>query len=172
MNPSVEILNELDRILTALTTPEASGGCPLDPEPCRVALYPGGEVPFDSCEDSACSDGNGQLWANLQGYVFTGEYPCYTARFSAEIGITRCAAKPTASQPIPSVEEVQADTWQQALDTDAILNALVCCEFGDPDSEHDKLVVTGWRPIDPQGGCVGGIWTVTGTLQMCCDRSV
>lgn len=170
MTPTVAVLSALDSILESLVTEAASGGCPLDLPPCRVGLYPGGVVAFDSCESGDCSDGDGQLWANLQPFTVTGSAPCYNARFTAEIGIVRCAkARPTESKPIPRIEDVLADAWQQALDADQILNALTCCTFGDPESGRDTLSVTGWRPIDNQGGCVGGIWTVSGTLQFCCE---
>lgn len=169
MEPTVLILDSLGQILEALTTPEASGGCPLDLQPCRVSLYPGGAVAFDSCESGECGDGSeGQLWANLQPFTVVGDRTCRTIRFTAEIGITRCAPKPTDSQPIPSVDDVAAAAWQQGIDADQILNALICCEFGDPNSGRDKLEVTGWRPIDEQGGCVGGIWSVSGVLEVCC----
>lgn len=168
MTPAVLILTTLEKVLDVLTTPEASGGCPLDTQPCRVALYPGGEAAFDTCEESACSDGNGQLWANLQPFTLTTDAGgnCQIIRYTAEIGIIRCAAKPGNDGTPPSAAAVANDAWQQALDADQIQSAITCCDTLTPD-DRDKLTLTAWRPVI-EGGCVGGIWTVTGVLNMCC----
>jgi hypothetical protein len=170
MTPFVLVLGTLERVLEVLTTPEVSGGCPLDIEPCRISLYPGGEVAFDACGDS-CSGGEGQLWANLQPSsisIDSATGKCQVIRYTAEIGITRCAAPMGKNGEPPSVDAVAADAWKQALDADQILSAITCCDALNL-NERDKLIPVSWRPVDNQGGCVGGIWTINGALSMCCD---
>lgn len=168
--PFVGVLETLQKVLDVLTTPAASGGCPLTTQPCRVALYPGGEVAFDVC-GSSCSGGReGQLWANLQPATVnsTGAGTgCQVVTFTAEIGITRCAPSPGRNGEPPSVEAVAAAAWQQALDADEILTALTCCDALTGD-DRDKLTLSAWRPIEPSGDCLGGVWTITGALSMCC----
>jgi hypothetical protein len=161
-------LEALDEVLHLLTDPVS--GCAIEPPPCRVSLYPGIEVAWDTCEVNAAGD-NGQLWANLLGTpTITDEGPCQTVQWAGEIGIVRCAAGPRESSSgeyiPPSVEAVTADALRQAQDADAIWRALACCESR---SERVRgMVLTSWRPVGPQGGCVGGIWTVRGAFSVCC----
>lgn len=170
VTPFVSVLETLQKVLDTLTTPAASGGCPLTTQPCRVALYPGGEVAFDTCGTSCSGGREGQLWANLQpssvNTVSAGN-GCAVITFTAEIGITRCAPSPGRNGEPPSVEAVAAAAWQQARDADEILVALTCCDALTAD-DRDKLTPTAWRPVDPSGDCLGGVWTITGALSMCC----
>lgn len=159
-----DALEALDEVLHLLTEPVS--GCVIEPPPCRVALYPGAEVPWDVCEVNAHGD-NGQLWANLIGTpVITNEGPCATVQWAGEIGIVRCAAGLTDDGSPPHVVDVTDDALRQAQDADAIWRALACCESR---SERVRsMVLTSWRPVGPQGGCVGGIWTVRGAFSVCC----
>jgi len=45
---------------------------------------------------------------------------------------------------------------KQHVDKLAVRYVIMCC-FG---IEPKDLVVEGWDPVDPQGGCVGGVWTI------------
>lgn len=159
-----DALQVLDEILILLT--DEASGCTIQPPPCRVALYPGAEVAWDTCEVNSMGD-NGQLWANLMPTVnIVNEGSCATVTFQAEIGIVRCAATVDDDGDPPSPGEVAADALQQAEDADAIWRALSCC---DARSEAVRsMVLTSWRPVGPQGGCVGGIWTVRGVFNECC----
>lgn len=158
------VLGTLREVLDLLT--DEVTGCPVDPLPCRVAVYPGQEVPWDSCEVNAAGD-NGQLWASLNPtFSIVNEGSCQTITFQAEIGIVRCVATVTDDGQPPSVSEVEMDAAQQGLDADAIYQALMCCAGRSDDIR--SMILSAWRPVGPSGGCAGGIWTVRGVLNVCC----
>lgn len=158
------VLDTLQSVLDLLT--DEVSGCPIQPLPCRVATYPGPEVPWDSCEVNAAGD-NGQLWANLlPTFSIQGEGSCQVITFQAEIGIVRCAATLDDDGNPPTVQQVALDAAQQAEDADAIYRAVMCCPSR---SEAVRsMILSAWRPVGPSGGCAGGIWTVRGVLNVCC----
>lgn len=167
MAPTTTILETLQGVLDLLVDPV--DGCALQPPPCRVALYPGGEVPWDTCE--IAPDGSeGQLWGAIQtvqrvtpgggGDACNGRFT-----FAAEVGVTRCGAKLTDDGQAPAAEDVQADAWQQAADADQIRAAIQCCA-GRTDAIRDLNLIS-WTPT-VGGGCVGGFWTVEGSYDDCC----
>ena len=55
----------------------------------------------------------------------------------------------------PRVADPQ-DAEQQEADRLAIRNAIMCCWM----IEGRDTVIEGWIPIPPNGGCVGGVWTI------------
>lgn len=165
--PVSNVLEILRDALDLLTNVEA---CAIEPAPCRVAVYPsGGAVPWDTCE-SGCNgeSSDGQLWAAFTSVVSNNQPgPCRSYTWTAEIGVVRCEkAKPNDSGQMPSTALVEADAQQQAADADAIFNALTCC-VDRPETLRDVELLT-WAPRGPSGGCVGGIWTVRGVLDICC----
>lgn len=168
---AVEVLSDLLEIMTHDDSDSGGMNCTLDPY-CRVAVYPGLEVPFDTCEVDDCGKGaDGQLWATVQGVT---PYPtntgtgCDTYQWTAKIGSVRCAAKPGEDGAPPSVEAVQADAARQAIDADAIMYAIRCCAPKVQRLRDAAMVVTTWVPLGPDGGCVGGEWTITGRFDVCC----
>lgn len=76
-----------------------------------------------------------------------------------ELGAIRCA--PVGDETsIPTGAEWMA-TVQAVMDDGAAMRRAICC-FLDGDPRRSGRVVPGaWQPIDVQGGCVGGIMTVT-----------
>lgn len=162
-NPTTAILEDLRLVLDVLS--DEASGCALEPLPCRVSLYPGGEVPWDSCEISPAGE-DGQLWAAVQSVIKTvpSEAGSCNGRFqvTAEIGVVRCAAKPQDDGTMPSVAEVEADARQQAADSDKIREAVECCI-----TAVEGLELASWTPA-LGGGCVGGFWTLTGVWDGCC----
>ncbi len=150
----------LRRILDLLS----EGGCAVAPEPCRVAVYPGAEVPWETFTVDCAGGRDGQLYAALQGTNVTNYGGgCRRITFTAVIGIARCAATLTNSGDAPSVEQVEADAVQQASDAEAIMRALTCCE----DRPEDVELVS-WAPIGPSGAAAGGEWTIRGVIEECC----
>lgn len=164
----VEILSD---ILDLLTDDESPNGCAL-PCFCRVAVYPGLEVPWDTCGEDPCSDCDGQLWAAVQQIVRNTGFPegsgCNVYNFTAQIGAVRCAAKPRPDGSPPTVEAIQNDAIRQALDADGILSALRCCPNRTRRILDAGIVVDSWDPLGPEGGCVGGVWTISGRFDVCC----
>jgi len=165
--PVQYVLERLQEVLDALAHPdEPDTGCPLSILPCRISLYPGDTVSFDTCQSDDCSDGDGQLWANLVSITnrrsAEAGASCVEWQVTATIGIVRCAPMPEAP-----VEEILGAAVQQAKDADEILNVLTCCEDL-PARARDLFVPLSWSAISEQGGCVGGQWTVTGVIGSCC----
>jgi hypothetical protein len=139
----------------------------LDPPTCRQFINPGGVAPFDVCSTST-SDGityNGQVWtghvSSQQGWPITTGLPLDCIDNFAEtiqVGVVRCAqGKLTNKGQPPAAALVTADAEQQELDRLALRNAILCC-LG---LEGKDLIIVDWNPVEPEGGCVGGIWTIT-----------
>lgn len=172
----VGVIGLLSDLLVLMTheDSEASdlvGDCTLDPF-CRVAVYPGPEVPFDSCEIDDCGDGSdGQLYASIQGIAphpsNTGTPGCETWIWTAQVGAVRCMAKPTDEMQFPTVEQVQADAARQAVDADGIFHVIKCCVPKIQRLKDAAIVVTTWTPV-VDGGCGGGFWLITGRFDVCC----
>lgn len=129
---------------------------------CREVIHPGPDAPHDSC--SSTSSGDGQLWvAHLDsqpGWPSPSGMPTSCATLWTEVielGIVRCArGKITDQGKAPAPELISYDSEVQELDRIALRNAILCC-WG---IEGKDLVMQGWVPIPPAGGCVGGVWTV------------
>lgn len=165
MTPAGSVLDVLGQALDLLADQESD--CAISPEPCRVATYPGVQVPWDNCGGWGCDEKNGQLWANLISFTTSGTGPCQRINFTAIIGVVRCELGKMADDGTPPTTDLsEADAVQQAADADAIWNLFNCCEDR-PDSLRDLSLVN-WTALGPSGGCVGGQWTVTGALDVCC----
>ena len=151
------------RVADALEELLACALAQLETPVCRSFINPGANAPHDACEKTATSDG--QLWvANITSSAgwpsFTSDPITCATPFAEtiELGITRCAVgKLRDVAPfVPPPEDVTADAQQQQTDKLALKNAILCC-WGI--SGKDMLPPI-WEPIEPQGGCVGGTWTV------------
>jgi hypothetical protein len=174
---TVHVLGLLSDILQVLTSEpdESPGGCPL-PCFCRVAVYPSAPVPSDSCEAAGdCADGcEGQLWGAIQliqrvqqpASAGTGACEAYT--FTAQVGAVRCAAIPHEDGTPPDIDAVQRDAARQAVDADGIRYAIACCPARPRRLIDAGIVLESWTPLGPQGGCVGGFWTIRGRFDDCC----
>jgi hypothetical protein len=163
LTPTVRILQTLRDILDLLTNP---GDCAIYPQPCRTVLSPGLNIAWDTC-GSGCGDGqDGQLWANITTMAAENQGGnCEQIIWTADVGIVRCAATVQDDGNPPPILAEEHDAWQQAADSDSIRNAIRCCEPR-PDSIRDVELVT-WTALGPDGGCVGGAWTIRGILESC-----
>lgn len=168
--PLVHALGIMEDVVNLLTDPDSE--CALDPQPCRASVAPGGVVAWDYC-DRGCSNGlDGQLWGNLQSVQQipdpsgSASSRCGDFTFTGEIGIVRCMATVKDDGRPPSVDQLIADADRQAVDGDAVWSALACCS--ERSEEVKDLVVESWRPLGPQGGCGGSIWSVRGAFHACC----
>ena len=169
--PVQYVMARLQEVLDTLADPDdPEAGCPMSLRPCRVALYPGDTVAYDTCQSDTCADGDGQLWANIVS--LTRRVPregdgaggaCAEWSLTANIGIIRCGPMPDAA-----VGEIVAAANQQAKDADDILNALTCCDQL-PELARNPFVPMSWTAISEQGGCVGGQWTVSAVIATCCE---
>lgn len=137
----------------------------LDVPACRSFINPGDSAAHDSCEKDPKTGADGQLWvANLVG---TAGWPTLTSQpitcatpfaETIELGITRCAQGKLRDQApyLPKPEDVTADAIRQQIDKQNLKNAWQCC-WG---VSGKDLLPPIWTPINPQGGCVGGVWTL------------
>lgn len=137
---------------------------------CQSFWNPGGNAPFDSCEETTqVIDGelvtaSGQLWVghitDAAGWPAqtTNPITCATPfAVTIELGIVRCAkGKLQDVDLLPDPDLITQDAQQQEEDRVALKNAILCC-WGI--SGRDMLPPI-WEPIEPRGGCVGGTWTV------------
>lgn len=138
----------------------------VDPPVCRAFWNPGPEAPYDVCETMTVEGTvvNGQLWV---GNTFTSEgWPISTSDPTScrsnwtdliEVGIVRCAQGVINDDGnAPDADLITADAQQQLQDRNSLREAILCCF----DIEHVDLFVESWTPIPPEGGCVGGRWTI------------
>jgi hypothetical protein len=85
-----------------------------------------------------------------------------------EIGAIRCA--PTGDETtIPTGAEWE-DTVQAVMDDAAAMRRAICCFIEQEPRRSGRVLPGQWQPIDVQGGCVGGIMTVT-IMGPACDCS-
>lgn len=128
----------------------------------RAFLAPGSQVAWDDCCD-------GQLWVRMINVFPSGRpfpavdsvQPCGIAVLAVQlaVGVVRCAAVVDDNGNAPTPEELTADTLAQSADASILLSAIQCCDLP---TTTDKLIRVGtWTPSGPQGGCVGGEWTLT-----------
>lgn len=166
------VLELLSDVLVLLTTEESAGGCPLRCF-CRVAVYPGLQVPMDSCSTGgACGECDGQLWGAIQSITRVQQAGaaggvCDAWMWTAQIGAVRCAAMPSEDGTPPSVDAVQGDAVSQGVDADGIWYALSCCPTRPQRIKDAGIVLESWTPL-AEGDCVGGFWTIRGRFDVCC----
>jgi hypothetical protein len=138
----------------------------LDPVPARAIVNPG-EVAWDEC----CE---GQVWTRLVSIVPSGvPFPatdtaqqCGVLMWAATVGlgVLRCAAVQDDQGNPPSASAISATGLQQAMDAQALMDALSCCW---PPLAQRRAKIATWTPLGPAGGCVGGEWTVQVMVDNC-----
>lgn len=124
-----------------------------------------GDVAWDDCCD-------GQLWVRLIHQIPAGtttqSRPVRTNcgvslwKTTIGVGIVRCAATVDDQGQAPAAGELTADAMgvcQDMLDLDV---AIRCCM-----ADLAPLTMVRWDALGPQGGCVGGEWTVTVVRDLC-----
>jgi hypothetical protein len=165
----IELLSDILELLAG--SEDSDAPCPLPPF-CRVAVYPGMDVPWDSCGTGDCNEADGQLWAALQPLTRVpssdaGSGNCQVWQFTAQVGAVRCAAKMSDDGQPPPVEAVQQDAIRQAIDADGIRYAITCCPERPQRLKDAGIVLDSWTPLGPND-CVGGAWTIRGRIDVCC----
>lgn len=143
------------------------------PGTCFCGVIPG-QVAFDHCGTNCESDDcGGMAWvtplqvipseqlATSAGIGVAAPRRCQIPDLTVvfQCGVVRCAPMPVDSGTPPSLPEYLDAARLQLADMAAVERALLCC-FPDPPT------LTGWDSIGPDGGCLGGVWTATFTLEM------
>lgn len=155
---AMEVL--LQAVMTELQKP---GG---DTNFCAITLMPGSDVPYDYGQESC----GGVLWVRLTSAAPSVSFPasditvnnCFsTLAYPMEIGIMRPAPLAEVvgdSLVLPTDADNAAATARQIDDMHAIYRAIfVFKESG----EVEDLMPGSYTPRGPEGGVVGGIWTLS-----------
>lgn len=137
-----------------------------DPGLCMAAVFPGEQVPADYGADSTCK---GQLFVRLATAHPSTRFPnpdvsleaCYsTLAYPLEVGLYRKA--PVAKTPmgarlvLPKADEHRNAARQQYKDLQAMHRAIQRLR-----EDVEDLVIGTYLPVGPEGGLVGGLWTLT-----------
>lgn len=129
-------------------------------ETCWCGLYPGEAVSWEFCGE--CSTGKcGMAWVRPATANPYSTFPLLALdpncvkplAYEIEIGILRCLPVAENDGTLPTPEVYAEATYGLMMDQMALHRAIRCCEFKD-------VTLGPWRPVGPQGGCVGGFWTI------------
>lgn len=173
------VLPYAERLIACLCDAlQATVGGPV----CRCSLAPGtAPPPADACCN--CDSGAGQATVQITDTYATvaGKFPtrangqmdnCGLFEFAAELTMVvyRCVSV-ADEKSFPSGEELAADARKTADDEQAMLQAMLCCDWRDRgDGELQPIIPGSWRPLSPLGGCAGGQMSVTVLVGgLCCS---
>ena len=144
--------------------------------PVYVQLRPGNVVAhlMSTTEDECCQ---GLAWVRPAPFfpssgVFPTQDPAPVKggtrawAVTLELGAVRCAPTPDETR-IPTGAEWHA-TVQAVMDDGAAMRRAICCFIDAAPGRSGRVLPGAWQPLDVQGGCVGGIITVT-ILGPSCD---
>jgi hypothetical protein len=129
--------------------------------PCWCGIVPGAEASWVGCTE--CDSGRcGSAWVRLDGVWPYVSFPnpevgltcAATMGYTVEVGVVRCMPLNDDGSPLDTAESLDV-ALAGAADMQALLYAISCC-FGDV-----LHTVDSWVPVGPQGGCVGGYWTLS-----------
>lgn len=150
-----------DMLLAALILELRNDG--TDADLCAKSIYPGRLVPIDYGLESC----GGMAFVKLDGVVPTSAFPvqdtspnsCVTTlAYTFELGVMRPAPHIDYqnNEPVlPDDAENDAASYDQYADMMAMRRAVQ--ELRD---EVEYVVLGAYTPMGPDGGAVGGVWTV------------
>lgn len=123
---------------------------------CICSVAEGDVVAWDYC-GSCDGEGCGQAFVQLLSITpspgannYPGCAPALQASYA--VGILRCATIFDGRQ-LPSADDHLEVSVAQMTDAQIAYDAVLCCD--------SDFTVSAYEPVGPQGGCVGGRWTVT-----------
>lgn len=136
---------------------------------CSASISPGEQVAWDrvgTCEPNGYGgeENCGQLYLRPAGAYHSEIFPIESTQrtcklplaYTFELGILRCFPVPDIEDD-PTSDEMMTDWGLSCMEDQAALyQALLCCgtpRFGD-------VAVVDWEPVGPQGGVIGGFWTI------------
>lgn len=136
--------------------------------PCWCGVTLGASATWDGCGE--CADGGcGMGWVRLVGAVPYSTFPVeeqeflaatkcgtYTA-YAIEVGALRCMPQNEDGQPLDTGTTLDLAV-NQTRDMMALRSAILCCTGWDPEW---PVLLGAWEPLGPDGGCVGGSWTLS-----------
>jgi hypothetical protein len=137
---------------------------------CALSIYPGVGVPFDYAVDpdsDGCTGGMG--WIRMFSAFPSSTYPApentlrgsctAPAAFMVEIGLVRPAGVLTEDLEgvtVPSPEEEFDLSMALIDDMMAMREAVLRTK-----ATYTDIILGAWSPTGPDGGAVGGTWTIT-----------
>ena len=130
---------------------------------CRCGLQPGAQV-IGLPVGGDCGEECGQAWVRLAslypstsiGQPSTQQGNCLSALgLDVEMGVMRCVPIGDPNGDLPSEEDLAAATALQVADALSMRRAVSCC------GDAEDWMLGQYAPQGPQGGFVGGIWTLS-----------
>lgn len=130
--------------------------------PAFLGVWPGQLVSYDHCGDGECG---GQTWVRAASVFPASNFPnpdtdvnrWGTMAVLVEVGTVRCAPQPEHADEFPTAEQY-LDCAREALADMAAMRRAICNYLTSIDRD---FILGSYTPVGPDGGCVGGIWTVT-----------
>jgi hypothetical protein len=157
----------IDELLASLAECLCAAVCEGDnPEPCFCGVMPGENWIAEYAGD--CRDKCGSAWVRLgaaypsvtAGEADTRPHNCGASiGVDIEVGIVRCAPVPNSVGEVDPAK-VLASAQQQAEDILTMWRAISCC----PEVTKRDYILGQYSPVGPQGGLMGGIWTLAVTF--------
>ncbi len=148
----------VDCLCTQMDEVAEAGG----PNVCLCTLLPGSAVPQDYCQGQGCG---GMAWVRLvtltpNDAIESRGNRCFTPMVgTVEVGIIRSVPTP-GYNGLPTEDDHLEMSVRQMEDMKAACRAMDAC------SADYEFTVGGYTPIGPQGGCVGGAWTLAFDVDM------
>jgi len=154
-----DVYPRLQELCTCLEASIATRGLPPT---CECMVMPGVQVAIEQCNPCG-SNKCGMAWVRLVQVFPSSVFPVQDVQtlgcdlmlvFEAEVGVVRCAPSGDAQGNPPTKAEYEQAAWLQDQDMMAIRDAVKCCFL------HDLTMLSTFTPYGPEGGCVGGSWSV------------
>ena len=129
---------------------------------CAISIYPGTAVPVDFGPESGC---RGTAWVRLVGANPSVSFPnadnginncVYTLAYTVEMGMVG---------PAPVMEDrlgnfVVPDDVEQFEASMRMMGELEMMHRAIKNAGIDQLILGDWTPQGPEGGVMGGLWTM------------
>lgn len=136
---------------------------------CRTHLASGTEPAWDNC--CTCDIGSGQATVNVvqvspDSTTTSGAITRCGHDFIATVNLSvmRCALTIADDGTPPDPEALTLEALQVLQDRKTMVQAVRCCFAGSevaPVVDASDWEFGDWLPLGPQGGCVGGVQTIT-----------
>jgi hypothetical protein len=124
---------------------------------CWCGVYPGAAVSWEYCSDCG-SNVCGMGYVRFAGAFPSESFPLPAIDMSCrkplawavEVGALRCFPQPESGHLLEPTAMAEV-ALKQAMDAAALFQALKCCGL--------EVAAEIYRPVGPDGGCIGGFWS-------------
>lgn len=132
---------------------------------CFSGVVPGGSVAYDYCTCGTGTACGGMAWVRLGSFFPSTDFPIPDTRatcatkmaYRLEVGVVRCIPTLDSRGNPPTMDQQLRAFDLQMADMAAIRLAIACCMR---DFEDTDYILENYTPIENQGGCGGGFFTV------------